>query len=490
MTYYDEDENENSDRKKFLAFQKVNQGKEEPIDKILKIIFLPIQMIPTFLEIIFKWKHFNKQEKLRLSRLFLCYTFFLFLVFCCFGGTKLITVILATIYGISFALKKFDEQEILWIKKMLSIALYDSLGNVPKKIQESENEIILKSPGIPLESYLKKREHLESVLNRKIKKMTTVNSYNHIKLELASGLLPEYIEFDEKCLQICQKNKEIWILGFDGDSPVFFYFLEIPHLLCCGSSGQGKSVMLRTSIVSILLSSHDVRVFGIDFKGTLEFQYWEDWSSSKIAGTIEIASEIIDFVYQVMENRFKEYRACNCKDIKSYRSKVNINEAHLFVMVDEWADLYLKMTAYDKKNKSYIGYIDKIESITRLGRAVGVHCVFSTQYAESSNMPSQIKNNLTFRNILKVQSDAASINLVGNSDAYNLPDIKGRMIFSTGGVSNQEIQGIYLSEDRAVEILNSIPKRPVEPDFIKYLEKKSKDILVKEMLEENTRRGF
>lgn len=490
MTYYDEDENENSNRKRFLASQKVTQEKEETIDRILKLVFLPIQMLPTMIKLLCSWKDFNKKEKLRLTRLLLGYSFLFFLFFCCFGQSKAITLILTIIYGVSFALKKFDEQELVWIKRMLSIALYDSLGNVPKKIQELENEIILKSPGIPLETYIKKREYLESVLNRKIKKMITVNSYNNIKLELASGLLPEYIEFDKKCLQICQKNKEIWILGFDGDSAIFFPFSEIPHLLCCGSSGQGKSVMLRTSIVSILLSSHDVKAFGIDFKGALEFQYWEDWSSSKIAGTIEIASEIIDFIYQVMEDRFKAYRACNCKDIKSYRSKVNINEAHLFVMVDEWADLYLKMTAYDKKNKSYIGYIDKIESITRLGRAVGIHCAFSTQYAESANMPSQIKNNLTFRNILKVQSDAASINLVGNSDAYNLPDIKGRMIFSTGGVSNQEIQGIYLSEDRAVEILNSIPKRPVDPDFIKYLEKKSKDILVKEMLEENTRRGF
>ena len=373
---------------------------------------------------------------------------------------------------------------------MLAIALYDSLGNVPKKIQESENEIILKSPGIPLETYFKKREHLESVLNRKIKKIITLNSYNDIKLELSIRLLPEYIEFDEKCLEICQKNKEIWILGFDGDAIVFLSFSEIPHFLCCGSSGQGKSVMLRTSIVSILLSSQPVKVFGIDFKGTLEFQYWEDWSSSKIAGTIEIAFEIIDFIYQVMENRFKEYRAYSCKDIKSYREKINTKEAHIFLFVDEWADLYLKMIAYDKKNKPYISYIDKIESLTRLGRAVGIHCIFSTQYAESSNMPSQIKNNLSFRSILKVQSDAASINLVGDDSAYNLPDIKGRMIFSTGGASNQEIQGIYMGEDRAVEILNSIPKRPVDPDLIEYLKKKSKDILVKEMLEENTRRGF
>lgn len=111
MTYYDEDENENSNRKRFLASQKVTQEKEETIDRILKLVFLPIQMLPTMIKLLCSWKDFNKKEKLRLTRLLLGYSFLFFLFFCCFGQSKAITLILTIIYGVSFALKKFDEQE-------------------------------------------------------------------------------------------------------------------------------------------------------------------------------------------------------------------------------------------------------------------------------------------------------------------------------------------------------------------------------------------
>ena len=64
---------------------------------------------------------------------------------------------------------------------------------------------------------------------------------------------------------------------------------------------------------------------------------------------------------------------------------------------DEVAEM-LDKTGRSKESKEVLAQIEnKLATLSRLGRAFGIHLILATQRPDANILPGQIKNNLDFR---------------------------------------------------------------------------------------------
>lgn len=90
----------------------------------------------------------------------------------------------------------------------------------------------------------------------------------------------------------------------------------------------------------------------------------------------------------------------------------------------------------------------RLSSISRIGRAYGVHLVACTQRPDADVIPGQIKSNLGFRVCSQADSILSQI-ILGNGDADDriAKDIPGRFLTNTGDL----FQGSFLEPSTIVD---------------------------------------
>lgn len=96
----------------------------------------------------------------------------------------------------------------------------------------------------------------------------------------------------------------------------------------------------------------------------------------------------------------------------------------------------LDRTGRSKEDKERLGQIEnKLSTIARLGRALGIHLILSTQRPDAAVIPGQIKNNLDFRVCGRADNVLSQIILDNTSAAEQIPkDARGRFITGDGTV--------------------------------------------------------
>lgn len=227
----------------------------------------------------------------------------------------------------------------------------------------------------------------------------------HFKVEVIYNkcdLLPLY-----SCAE--EENFDKIVIGKDTENKnVCIDFNKTPHLLVAGTTGSGKSVLLRTLLTSICMyygkpnaSRFKKACFVIiDPKGT-EFTEWKNVVGENY---VENTRDAIDMLKQV-ENEM-DWR---------YQSMDKI-DSDVYVIIDELADLMLT---------SRFQVEESIVRIAQKGRACGIHLVVATQRPTVDVVSGLIKANMPCRLVLKVASVRDSVvcldkkgaeALVGNGD--------------------------------------------------------------------------
>ena len=78
---------------------------------------------------------------------------------------------------------------------------------------------------------------------------------------------------------------------------------------------------------------------------------------------------------------------------------------------------------------------NKLATLSRLGRAFGIHLILATQRPDANILPGQIKNNLDFRVCGRADNVLSQIILDNTSAADQIPkDARGRFITGDGTV--------------------------------------------------------
>ena len=201
-----------------------------------------------------------------------------------------------------------------------------------------------------------------------------------------------------------------------------------PHLLIAGATGSGKSVALNGIISTLLYQSPvNCEFILIDPKRVELAEY------KHLPHTIIYASEPAEIVaalektVAIIEKRYRKM---------SSRRKKNSTSSHVYVCIDELADL---MTTNKKKVQPLL------QRICQIGRAANVHVIACTQCPLSAVIPTPIKVNFDARLGLRTRSAQDSRNILGYAGLETLPRYG---------------QGVYMTPEE--DTLYNIPYIPDE----------------------------
>lgn len=193
-----------------------------------------------------------------------------------------------------------------------------------------------------------------------------------------------------------------------------------PHALVAGTTGAGKSELLRTLVAGLAASSPpDLLTFVlIDFKGGSAFD-----ACAELPHTVGLVTDLDEHLgaralrclEAELRRRERLLRAAGATDLSAYRSQpgppVGQRETipRLVVVIDEFATLAAELP----------DFVDALVNIAQRGRSLGVHLVLATQRPTGA-VSDHIRANTNLRVALRVQDEADSLDVVDVRDAASL----------------------------------------------------------------------
>lgn len=204
---------------------------------------------------------------------------------------------------------------------------------------------------------------------------------------------------------------------------------EFPHWLIGGYTNSGKSNMVNVGISTLITrqTPHELRLVLIDLKGGLEFNFYDGIPHLHrgVVDSIEGVADALAELEAVMEWRFKKFKgiAKRLEDYHVKRPKDYI--PRILCVFDEVASI---MDHGDLTKR----ILASLRTLTRMGRAVGIHIWLCTQRPDVKAIEGSIKANLAVRISGRMSSTADSMTILGNSMAKDLAAMPGRMVLQLG----------------------------------------------------------
>jgi len=283
------------------------------------------------------------------------------------------------------------------------------------------------------------------------------------KHRLLIGLKEMMSEANKKGL----KNKLLFPLGKDVQGNAVFADLQkMPHLLIAGSTGSGKSVMINTLIISLIMRAKpsEVKLLLIDPK-KVELGIYKNLPHmlTPVISDMKKANEALRVIITEMDRRYALFADSGARNLESYNKK-QVDETkrlpYYVVIIDELADLM--MTANRKEVE------DSIMRLTQMARAAGIHLVLATQRPSVDVLTGVIKANVPARIAFSVATGTDSRTILDSVGAEKLTG-KGDMLYiSADATSSVRAQGAYLSDDeidRIVEFIQDQLKPHYQHEF-------------------------
>lgn len=285
--------------------------------------------------------------------------------------------------------------------------------------------------GIPLSEWEDKRARIETALDITIAKMAWAEGRKLIRVYAvpAKSDFPALLPWNDKYLS---PESFVLVLGESLTGAVTVNLANIPHILLGGSTGSGKSVLLKLLIMQSLRKGAEVYI--ADFKGGVDFpKVWHQ--KCRMCSTEEDLLDTLGQLVAVLEYRKGRLAETGCPNLDAYNEATGDNLPRLVLACDEVAEL-LDKTGRSKEEKERLGQIEnRLATLARLGRAFGIHLILATQRPDANILPGQIKNNLDFRVCGRADNVLSQIILDNTSAADQIPkDARGRFITGNGAV--------------------------------------------------------
>ena len=254
-------------------------------------------------------------------------------------------------------------------------------------------------------------------------------------------------------------------LGRDAEgTPMVADLAKMPHLLIAGTTGSGKSVVISSILMSLLMRTfpENVRLIMIDPK-RVEFAPYDGLPHLYVPVVTEPkqAASALQWAVSEMERRLKIFERIGVRKIATFNEKQAAGEfdhydnpptkmPYLVIVIDELSDLM--MVAGKDVEASIV-------RIAQLGRAAGIHMIVATQRPSSNVVTGLIKANITNRIGLTVATGIDSRVILDQTGAEKLLG-QGDMLFSRVDWGKpKRIQGCYVSDEEIVDVVGFVKEQ-------------------------------
>ncbi|HEY4377422.1 MAG TPA: FtsK/SpoIIIE domain-containing protein, partial [Acidimicrobiales bacterium] len=206
-------------------------------------------------------------------------------------------------------------------------------------------------------------------------------------------------------------------VGASADGPLVVDLdTDGPHALVAGTTGAGKSELLRSLVAGLAtaMSPDDLTFLLIDFKGGSAFD-----ACARLPHTVgvvtdldeHLASRALRCLEAELRHRERMLRAAGAIDLAAYRTGGPAEPLpRLVVVIDEFATLATELP----------DFVDALLGVAQRGRSLGVHLVLATQRPAGA-VSEAIRANTNLRIALRVQDDHDSRDVIDTPDADRLP---------------------------------------------------------------------
>jgi len=218
------------------------------------------------------------------------------------------------------------------------------------------------------------------------------------------------------------------------------------HGMIAGSTGSGKSEILISMITGMAVTYHPnmLNFVLVDYKGGGAFAgiFNDEWKLPHCVDLItnlqgNSVTRMFTAINAELHRRQKLLVDRGTKHIVEYYERGLHNDLplpFLFIIIDEFAEMIADRSEYKTQ----------LESITRIGRSLGVSLILAAQ--NPSGVTDQMRSNIKFRICLRVETSAQSRELLRKTDAAFLPSIPGRGYLQVGNDEIELIQVAYTGE--------------------------------------------
>ena len=224
------------------------------------------------------------------------------------------------------------------------------------------------------------------------------------------------------------------VIGLDGDEAVDVDLVaDGPHAVIGGTTGSGKSELLRTLVASMaaLHPPDHVSFVLVDYKGGSTFD-----GCARLPHVATVVTDldgsrterVLAGVDAELTRRERWLRTVDRPDLVG-ASAVDGRPPRLVVVIDEFATL----------TRDHPDALRSLVDVARRGRSLGVHLVLATQRPAGA-MTDEIRANTDLRIALRMADPADSTDVVGDAAAAHLPaDRPGLAIVRRGGAGMQAV---------------------------------------------------
>lgn len=267
---------------------------------------------------------------------------------------------------------------------------------------------------------------------------------------------------------------EFW-LGEDEDEdgkPI-----NVSQSLLAGKPGAGKSYTLHAIILGLAMryAPDELEMYLLDYKEGVEFQIYVNPEPLKtdidgdsvdkalphakmvsIESDREFGLNVLKYVRQQITERSEKFKEVGAEKIQAYRDITEEKLPRILIVIDEFQVLF-------EDNDSIMREVnDVFDPILRKGRSYGVHLLLASQTPSVPNMNRFFSTLIELRMAQQMdKSLAASVLAEGNSDAVNLLDSPGKIIYNDrlGTKDHNQIGQIAdVSKEERIQALKYIQK--------------------------------
>jgi hypothetical protein len=291
-----------------------------------------------------------------------------------------------------------------------------------------------------------------------------------IEREVGAGGIPlhvRYEEIQERRPPSMVQNSFSIPLGVGEGKRDRWLNIRSENILICGSPRTGKSTLLKMFITSLFMQNPPWRAqfILIDLKAGLTFSIFRDLPHLLRLGEMGISLvdhrrdviETLQHVEKISEHRMKLLKDASVETFGQYNRKLHGAAAplsHLFVIIDEWADVQLDKGISGRSN-------ELLMSITNRSLACGVFVVLATQTPQSEVLTQRVRNAFQLRIVFGLADPYMSRALVGSDAALTLRNAGRALVVN--GLEKFETQTPYIGDEQLAQYILQAQGAPTEP---------------------------